>query len=715
MPALPEKRTPNLPAAGYLDEVIGHTTLTGVRKTVRVPIKALQLQMAQGIEGGVLTFLDRAEALANLGYTDKMTARVVQDPAPALNGYYRKDGPSGAGTWTRTGDLPYSVIACTDTGAGTANAIELVSELPAPLTPGAALFVANVFEANTGAVTISLNGAAARPLLTNSGNVPAAGYLTAGLRLLFIDDGTAWQMISDAASAGVLAAAEAAVLTAAESEANALAYQNATLAAVPALTVNSIAELRAFSAATSAKVMHVIGYYGTAQVMGGGMFRKLEIGDPEVGAADDGGMIIVDAAGRRWKRIIRGAFNGFEFGMQGLQGTGGYTFDDAAALNALINYNFGIDTEGPQHSIEIPAGFRLLLKSTVQIPGRLKLHCDSFGYSDMNVANARAIILGSQNPSGGSHEGGSFKWRGLRDLHGNAGTVTGQNFNGHHGLEIRTAQFWDCIELNDCQQFTGAGLLVDARAGNLGWAKQHIQQNAIYLGRSAYNGWGSLILSDSAADASFGGNDVDILDCFANWVDLQVDGLLSCFASSSNKFSIAADDLQAPGGVGIYMAGSFNALHLNFKEGSLAWHANARSNKVYVGNNLSTGFAPNFGSMHLTNQVDTGAPDATQLPATIGAPAYATDVQNLFGVKVEISCLVGITPGTSETRSVTLSVRSPDGLKDFVVDEIVETADATPHLRQKRLKAIVPFGWYYRFDKTGSVSPSLSNINAYQV
>ncbi len=101
-------------------------------------------------------------------------------------------------------DLPNLLIQYSITG-GTENAIEAEPNLPIPDAAGESLFSIQVVQDNTGPVTI--NG---KPLLTNSGNQIVAGGIVAGGIYLFLDDGTNFRLISDQASAAVLAAAEAA-------------------------------------------------------------------------------------------------------------------------------------------------------------------------------------------------------------------------------------------------------------------------------------------------------------------------------------------------------------------------------------------------------------------------------------------------------------------------------------------------------------------------
>ncbi|WP_026618346.1 hypothetical protein M728_000391 [Ensifer sp. WSM1721] len=152
--------------------------------------------------GGGIIFPDKATMDATLTYAANQMAWVMGDGA----GIYRKIGASGTGSWQRLGDLPYSFVKLVDVGAGTANAIQLASAIP---TSPSVLRVANIFEANTGNVTVSENGAAAKSLLTNSGNQIAPGGLTAGMMITYVDDGAAFRLLNDQVSAAIVAAAEA--------------------------------------------------------------------------------------------------------------------------------------------------------------------------------------------------------------------------------------------------------------------------------------------------------------------------------------------------------------------------------------------------------------------------------------------------------------------------------------------------------------------------
>lgn len=102
-------------------------------------------------------------------------------------------------------DLVRGVIYFSVTG-GTANDIIAEPDADLPENPGSTVYIiGGIAQDNTGPVTI--NG---KSLLTNSGNEIEEGGLVAGGIYLFLDDGTSFRLVSDQASAAVLAAAEAA-------------------------------------------------------------------------------------------------------------------------------------------------------------------------------------------------------------------------------------------------------------------------------------------------------------------------------------------------------------------------------------------------------------------------------------------------------------------------------------------------------------------------
>jgi hypothetical protein len=203
---------------------------------------------------GGLIFASKATLDSSLGYAANTMAWVLGDATVANNGIYRKIGASGAGSWTRVADLPFSFIIASDVGAGTANAIVATTSIP---VSESALIWMNVFEANTASpVTVSLNGGSALTIKTNSGNDVASAGLTAGMIVLGIVSGSTFRLVSDQASAAVLAACEAArdAAEAAQAAAEAAAA-GVTLPSAVALTyLRQKADLSGYETLTAQQV-----------------------------------------------------------------------------------------------------------------------------------------------------------------------------------------------------------------------------------------------------------------------------------------------------------------------------------------------------------------------------------------------------------------------------------------------------------------------------
>ncbi len=155
---------------------------------------------------GGLIYSSKAALDADLAHAANSMAWVIGDATTANNGVYGKVGASGAGSWTRRSDLPFSFIIASDTGAGTPNAIQATTSIP---VSGSALIWMNIFETSApGPVTVQFNGTGSTyTIKTNSGNNPAG--LPGGIIVLGIVSGSTFRLVSDQASAAIVAAAEA--------------------------------------------------------------------------------------------------------------------------------------------------------------------------------------------------------------------------------------------------------------------------------------------------------------------------------------------------------------------------------------------------------------------------------------------------------------------------------------------------------------------------
>lgn len=155
---------------------------------------------------GGLIFDTLALLNGDLAKAANSMAWVIGDSTVANNGVYKKVGPSGAGSWARVADLPYSFIVASDVGAGTANAI--VATTPIPVSQSA-LIILNIFETNTASpVTVSFNGGTPLTIRTVSGNDVSPGGLLSGMRLGGFISGSSFRLITDQSTAADVAAAQ---------------------------------------------------------------------------------------------------------------------------------------------------------------------------------------------------------------------------------------------------------------------------------------------------------------------------------------------------------------------------------------------------------------------------------------------------------------------------------------------------------------------------
>jgi hypothetical protein len=183
---------------------------------------------------GGLVYTLRASLDAQLSRPPATMAWVIGDPVVDNNGIYQKIGVEGTGSWNRVADLPFSFIIASDVGAGTPNAIQATTSIP---VSGSALVWMNVFEANTASpVTVSFNGGSALTIKTNSGNDVAAGGLTSGMIVMGIVSGSTFRLVSDLASAALVAQAEAAATVAVAAASSIATYATRAVAAAQDLS-----------------------------------------------------------------------------------------------------------------------------------------------------------------------------------------------------------------------------------------------------------------------------------------------------------------------------------------------------------------------------------------------------------------------------------------------------------------------------------------------
>jgi hypothetical protein len=151
--------------------------------------------------------------------------------------------------WVRIGEFGGAVSDVVVTLSGTANALSGSSDRDHSQAPYAAKFVAQVVDANTGPVTIGIDGGTARALLTNTGAELQAGELLPGMVIEWRWNGTEYRLIPGITTAAMVQRAEDAREAAVVSEGN--ASDSAGAAAISA-TAADVARNEAVAAAQAA-------------------------------------------------------------------------------------------------------------------------------------------------------------------------------------------------------------------------------------------------------------------------------------------------------------------------------------------------------------------------------------------------------------------------------------------------------------------------------
>lgn len=165
---------------------------------------SLEANIAGFQAGGGIVF--QTKAAMTLGYAVNQMAWVIADSTSANNGIYQKQGGSGAGSWTRVADLPYSFIVASDVGEGSPDSIQATSSLP---ISGSALVLLNVFQANTGSpVTVAFNGNEPLVIKSSSGNDIAPGGLQPNMLVMGRVYGSDFRIVTDQESSAIIAQAE---------------------------------------------------------------------------------------------------------------------------------------------------------------------------------------------------------------------------------------------------------------------------------------------------------------------------------------------------------------------------------------------------------------------------------------------------------------------------------------------------------------------------
>lgn len=295
---------------------------------------------------GGLIYSSKVLMDADLSRPANSMAWVLGDAAVGNNGVYQKSGAAGAGSWARVADLPYSFAVGTDAGEGTANAIEVSTNIPV----SDSVIVSFVLAQDTTSVpvSVSFNGGPALTLKSNRGNNASA--LSSGMeiwgrmrssdgtfRLVTDQDVSALVAQAEAAAAAALAAASSVdlpVLSSGDAGKTLIVKPDSSgylLSDFPPESVakaSAVAMLKALSTAASE-----IAYLNAGGRAG---FFALRAGSPPVSDTQEGEFISSDTTGFYWERVGRsGIANAQHFGA-----IGDGASDNAAVINAMITAGY---------------------------------------------------------------------------------------------------------------------------------------------------------------------------------------------------------------------------------------------------------------------------------------------------------------------------------------------------------------------------------------
>ncbi|AZO04591.1 hypothetical protein [Mesorhizobium sp. M2A.F.Ca.ET.043.02.1.1] len=295
-------------------------------------------------------------------------------------------------------------------------------------------------------------------------------------------------------------------------------------------------------------------------------------------------------------------------------------------------------TEGPCGFVWGPPGYRYKFGSSLQldVPVRLKIEGEIF-YTP--TAGAALIVGASLHTSRGNTQY-DIDLSVLRAVNGNASAPTGINTAGSIGVELRDVQF-SRIRVEFAIAFTYAGIY--ANASNNIFTGQHIQDNWVELGETAYCGVGFLAESHGAADGAFQVNEVHIQNSFGNWNNIVL-GKSGDGNTNNNLFFVAAADADTGGG-NVVVWSSYNFMQFGYISGVISLQAGSFYNRIHhqVGNAQCTVTDNGTGNVVRNNVEGTLSPEWWQT---------ASPTKPMINI-------VSTDGGSSHAQAISLRRRSP--------------------------------------------------------
>ncbi|QIG70417.1 putative tail fiber protein [Rhizobium phage RHph_N28_2] len=403
---------------------------------------------AIGANAGTV-YLTRDALNADLNRTENTMAWVVQDPTVAYNGIYRKSGASGSGSWSRVGDLPYSFIIATDTGAGTPDAIIGTTSIPISESSLIVLFLQN--DTIGSPVTVKFNTGSPLRIKTRSNEDVEPGGLTAG-PVIGLKEGTTFRLLNDEAIAALIYAARDDAEDARDDAAASAAIASGLASAfiIGENTFASRTAAMAWSPVAGPDYIRTAGY-AAAGDKGGALYRKVGSEPSHPGKFS----ITLSGSGVVWYEIAEPILLPQMFGA-----IADGVADCAPAINAAIQ----VANARGGGIVHIPAGNHLV-KSTVSMAGCSNITLQGGGWGskiiasadlDGSVSETKNNIIGALNFSGPvtSTDGYPQKNLTVRDLYIDgtlqsasgvpAGQFAGFSLAGFEVLNVDFVRVFNC-------------------------------------------------------------------------------------------------------------------------------------------------------------------------------------------------------------------------------------------------------------------------------
>lgn len=489
------------------------------------PPKAQIIQLLEGIREGGLYVVARSTKASLLTVTPAVedgiapVGYVLDDATAANNGVYVWTGS----TWVRERGFPDTLTVLTDVG-GTANAVT-ASTKPGVDPAEVILYLVQPAASNTGAMTLSINGAAAKPVLDVNGAAMSAGLWTAGRIIQLVDNGDEYRLTSDPDADGAAAVATA---KAAEAAASALSADNdadraeaardaalaaganefaATRTALKALDTSSYGNVYLTEAGREGQFKFVSGDYSAEVALDTLEGVYVEADDT---AASSGAWVRV---GYDWKGKTHKVIDLAWLGCVG---------DDSTDNTATVNAAIAIGNASGQTTIFVPVGINLvgdtdpITASEVRFKGK--------------GASGQSILKGTSNAGMihyGSGSAAVFAGGGFDDI--------GFMGNSNTNQRLVTVENGGEVFFNEC--VVGLGVATLLAAGTVTHPGSTIYMNNL-TGRvpniaaplfKLINGAGFFLVGGEVYNQAFdgGGSAVSgrhFLECFTTWNTISYDG-----------------------------------------------------------------------------------------------------------------------------------------------------------------------------------------------